>query len=144
MTSAIETPGAAAVESLLALEIQIRRACSFALAEGIERSVFDVTGGHFEGAALRGRVLPSGGDWVLRSAGVSKLDVRLVLETDDGVIILLSYGGRACRRGNDFRVEIAVNFEAPPGRYDWLNTVQAFGLGFPGTDHVRYQICRFS
>jgi hypothetical protein len=66
-----------------------------------------------------------------------------VLETDDGVTLLLRYGGRASRRGDDFRVEIAARFDAPPGRYEWLNTVQAFGLGFPGADNVRYQIYRF-
>ena len=32
------------------------------------RLVFDVTGGHFEGARLRGTILPSGGDWLLLDA----------------------------------------------------------------------------
>ncbi len=42
------------------------------------RLVFDVTGGHFEGARLRGTLLPSGGDWLLIDAeGVGHLDVRI-------------------------------------------------------------------
>jgi hypothetical protein len=53
-----------------------------------------VAGGTFEGARLRGKVLPGGADWiVVRPDGVTTLDVRLVLETDDGVAIGMTYRG---------------------------------------------------
>jgi len=49
------------------------------------RTIFNVTGGTFEGSRLRGTVLPNGGDWLLvDSEGVGRLDVRLTLATDDG------------------------------------------------------------
>jgi hypothetical protein len=133
----------ALVEPLLELSVQTRAVCSIAAAPPGERLVFDVVAGSFEGAALRGRVLPGGGDWLTRTAAGSQLDVRLVLETDDGVKILLRYGGRASRRGDEPRVEIAGSFEAPQGRYEWLNSIQAFGLGSPTADGVRYQLYRF-
>jgi hypothetical protein len=41
------------------------------------RRIFDVTGGSFEGPRLRGKILPSGADWLLLgSDGVGRLDVR--------------------------------------------------------------------
>ena len=48
------------------------------------RLVFDVTGGHFEGARLRGTLRPSGGDWLLLDAeGVGHLDVRITIRSLD-------------------------------------------------------------
>jgi hypothetical protein len=41
------------------------------------RQIFDVTGGAFVGPRLRGRLLPSGADWLLiGSDGIGRLDVR--------------------------------------------------------------------
>src|SRR6201993_1775977 len=53
-----------------------------------------VAGGTFEGARLRGTVLPGGSDWIIgRPDGVTTLDVRIVLQTDDGATIGLTYRG---------------------------------------------------
>ena len=58
------------------------------------RLVFDVTGGYFEGARLRGTLLPSGGDWLLIDAeGAGHLEVRITLETEDGARIYGQYYG---------------------------------------------------
>src|SRR5262249_34131157 len=59
------------------------------------RRVFPVSGGKFEGARLRGAVLPhAGGDWLLtRSDGAFQQDVRVTLETHDGALILMTYRG---------------------------------------------------
>ncbi len=53
-----------------------------------------VAGGTFEGSRLRGTVLPGGSDWIIdRPDGVTTLDVRIVLQTDDGASIALTYRG---------------------------------------------------
>ena len=53
-----------------------------------------VAGGTFEGPKLRGTVLPGGADWIIgRPDGVTTLDVRIVLQTDDGAAIGLTYRG---------------------------------------------------
>ena len=55
------------------------------------RTVFDVTGGAFEGQRISGKVLPSGADWILfDSDGVGHLDVRITLETQDRAHIYLT------------------------------------------------------
>ena len=60
------------------------------------RTTVPITGGHFEGPRLRGKVLPGGGDWtLLRADGVLELDLRVTLETDDGALIhMASFGLR--------------------------------------------------
>jgi hypothetical protein len=58
------------------------------------RITFLITGGSFEGDRLRGKVLPSGDDWtVKRSDGVTELDLRITLETDDGALIHMTFEG---------------------------------------------------
>jgi hypothetical protein len=58
------------------------------------RRVGLVAGGTFEGPKLRGTVLPGGTDWMIgRPDGVTTLDVRIVLQTDDGAAIGLTYRG---------------------------------------------------
>lgn len=52
------------------------------------RVTYPITGGTFEGARLKGRVLPGGDDWAVKRAdGVVELDLRITLETDDGALI---------------------------------------------------------
>ena len=53
-----------------------------------------VGAGTSAGPHLRGRVLPSGGDWLLLGPdGIGRLDVRGAVETEDGACICLSYFG---------------------------------------------------
>ena len=50
-----------------------------------ERIVADLTGGHFEGPRMKGKVRASGADWALVGPdGNLRLDVRAVFESDDG------------------------------------------------------------
>src|SRR5215469_13610168 len=57
------------------------------------RQIVPVTGGHFSGPRLTGKVLP-GGDWVLRRPdGVSELDGRLTWQMDDGALLYVTYQG---------------------------------------------------
>ena len=132
-----------AIEPLLVLTVQttLVRAVTDTPLGG--RMIFDVVGGTFSGPRLKGNVPATGGDWVTRTAAGSRLDVRLLLETDDGVSILLQYSGRASQNNGKTRIEIAGTFEAPAGTYGWLNDVQTFGLGVPFDGGVQYRLYRF-
>jgi len=95
------------------------------------RAIFHVTGGKFEGPRLKGAVLASGGDWFLMRDGVGLIDVRLVLATDDGENIYMTYTGRAKVTATGLTgIATAPTFAASTkGRYAWLNGVQAFAEG---------------
>jgi len=51
------------------------------------RRIVPITGGTFEGPGLRGRIL-SGADWqIVRADGLSELDSRYTLQTDENALI---------------------------------------------------------
>lgn len=90
------------------------------------RMIFNVGGGTFEGERLRGEILAPAGDWAyLQPDGVTHLDVRLGLRTDDGASILMEYQGKAGPDG----LRTAPTFQTSAEQYAWLNAVQAVGIG---------------
>lgn len=109
------------------------------------RKIVPVLGGTFEGERLRGTVDPAGGhDWALeRADGHLVLDVRLVLHTDDGASILMTYHGirsgpaevldRLARKEpvdpSEYYFRIAPRFETGSPAYAWLNDIICVGIG---------------
>jgi len=95
-----------------------------------DRVIIDISGGEFEGPRVSGRVLASGGDWLTLTPAGARLDVRLLLETDDGVTLLLRYSGIAAERNGAQRADVAGHIEAPAdSRYAWLNSLLILGFG---------------
>lgn len=108
------------------------------------RRVGLVGGGTFEGARLKGTILPGGADWIIaRPDGSTTLDVRLVLQTDDGATIGMTY--RGLRHGPVevmdkvnkgefvdpalYYFRTAIQFETASDKYAWLNGIIAIGTG---------------
>jgi len=100
------------------------------------RRVIPITGGTFSGAAMRGAILAGGADWQYQRAdGVTVLEARYLLRTDDDVLIQVSnYGLRhgpedVMRRvaageavdPSAYYFRATPSFSAPSGRYEWLN-----------------------
>lgn len=88
-----------------------------------ERFIVPITGGVFQGAGLRGVVLPGGADrQLLRHDGVRELDALYELQTHDGVI--LTVHNRALiddpARGPRYALS-QLTITAPQGPYEWLN-----------------------
>lgn len=95
-----------------------------------ERRIVPIVGGRFEGPGLKGTVLNVGADWIkTRADGVSELDVRVTLKTDDDALIYMSYTGILSRSeaGNYWRV--VPKFETDSEKYAYLNSIIAIGIG---------------
>jgi len=61
---------------------------------GGRRRIIPITGGTFEGPALKGRVLPGGADWqTIQEDGFSELDTRYTIQTDAGALIYVQNAG---------------------------------------------------
>ena len=100
-------------------------------------------GGWVKGPRIKGKILAPGGDWVTTMpSGVARLDVRLLIETDDGAHISMTYNGvfvgtkevtDALSRGEVVTPKTvpyfvtAPTFQTSSEKYDWLNRVQAVG-----------------
>ncbi len=80
------------VEHLLTLTATTQPPQSIANGPQGTRAIVAVSGGAFEGPKLRGTVVGgSGGDYLtVRADGSFKLDVRIVLQTEDGANILMT------------------------------------------------------
>ena len=106
------------------------------------RRVTAITGGTFVGPKLRGTIAEHpGGDWLLvRADGSLRLDVRLLLQTDDGAAILMTYSGIGVPTADGFTLRSAPQFETGDARYGWLNQVQAVGIGTPARGTVTYEV----
>ena len=107
------------------------------------RRIYYVTGGVFEGPAIRGEVLPGGGDWLLlRADGAGELDVRATLRTDDGHLIYTSYRGILRGRPDtpDFYFRTAPFYETASEKYGWLNRIVAVGVGTVEPQRVSYNV----
>jgi hypothetical protein len=104
---------------------------------GSERAAVYLADGTVTGPRINGIVIPaSGGDFPwLRPDGVIDFDARYMLQTDDGANIYFQSRGyrwgtaevmaKMARRepvaDDDYYMRVAPKFEAPAGRYDWLN-----------------------
>jgi Protein of unknown function (DUF3237) len=109
------------------------------------RLTFPVTGGFFDGDRLRGKVLPGGGDWVVKRVdGVLELDLRITLATEDGALIHMTFEGLrddAAPGAPYFRT--LPRFETADARYSFLNRLLAVGtgeIGSTGPVHVIEEI----
>ena len=119
------------------------------------RRIYGVKGGTFRGPRLKGKVLPTGGDWLLiRPDGAGELDVRATLRTDDGHIIYTYYRGilhgppevtARILRGetpdpSEYYFRTTPCFETGSEKYAWLNRTVAVGVGKIGPNWVGYTV----
>lgn len=121
-----------------------------------KRRVFTVSSGEFVGDRLRGQVLPQAGSDLLlvRSDGSSQQDVRLILRTDDGALIIMTYRGvrhaspevnaRIARgekvNASDYYLRTVPFFETSSAKYAWLNKIVSVAIGERTPDGVTYEV----
>ena len=101
-----------------------------------QRRVINITGGSFEGAAIKGKVLPGGADWqIVREDGVLELNAIYTLQTDDGVLIYVNNKGyrnasaevtKRIMNGEavspkEYYFRTTPFFETASAKYDYLN-----------------------
>jgi len=111
---------------------------------GVGRLIVPVSGGTFAGPRLKGTIVPPGGDWIIqRPDGSRILDVRILLQTDDGQKIYVSWRGIAyVPPGGAFNARILPVFETAAPKYEWLNNVVAVGVYRPDLGKIVYRIYR--
>ncbi len=107
------------------------------------RLIFPIVGeGTIKGPKLNGRILPFGAEWgLIRADNCFDLDVRLVIETDDGAFIHTEVRGVAAmtQEGADqflageppqgLILYTIPRFETGHENYQWLTRIQAVGRG---------------
>ena len=108
------------------------------------RVIVRVTGGTVTGPKLNGTIEDLGADWLtMRADGTAQLDVRILITTDDGVPIHVSYKGVMSPDSNGTpRIVTAPLFETGDERYAWLTQMQGIAIGSTGQGTVEYNLYR--
>ena len=134
--SAQETPGLPAgarvpkLEFVYECDATLEPALDFGKTFEGQRRIIPITGGTVRGPRIRGVLLSGGADWNLtRSDGAGSVEADYYLKTDDGVLIRIvnkGVGGGPPpapdpRTGERFFMFTHPSFEAPIGKYDWMN-----------------------
>ena len=108
------------------------------------RVIFEMTDYCFEGERFTARQKGvAAADWlVVGPDGTGTLDVRVTLETRDGAVVLLRYGGRvdASRGLGGAAIYATPQFETGDDRYAWLNRIQAIAKGTLDGNALVYEV----
>ena len=94
----------------------------------------------FEGERLKANGKGSANaDWVTISPdGTAEIDVKILLESDDGALIFVSYTGRLdLATGTAYA---APTFQTGDERYAWLNNLVAVGKGKTDQKTLTYEL----
>jgi len=94
-----------------------------------ERIVIPITGGTFEGPAIKGTIVNGGADYQLANKAQHRTELEAIysIRTDDGVYIHVRnrgiiYDGKDAEGNPSFYFKAVPQFEAPAdSRYAWLN-----------------------
>ncbi len=117
---------------------------------GLRRTI-PILGGTFTGPRLSGKVLSGGADYqVIRPDGITEVEARYTLETDDGALIyVLNTGirtgpqdvmerlanGEACNP-SEYYFRTRPVFETGALQYQWLHAIVAVATGERLADEV--------
>ena len=140
---------------MFAMRLDVRPLLIVGATPGAYRRVGVVTGGSFEGERLSGAVLDGASDWqTVRNDGSTTLNVRLVLKTEDGALIGMTYQGlrhgpadiiARIEKGEvvdpaSYYFRINPLFETEAAKYNWINRVIAVGIGHRFADGPVYSV----
>lgn len=116
-------------------EVLVDKIMDLGVTQHGNRRIIPITGGSFEGPAIKGTIVPGGADWqIIRADGVAELEARYTLRTDDGALIYvvnkgyrhglpevmqkLAKGEQVDPKEYYFRATPA--FETSAAKYNWL------------------------
>ena len=134
------------LELVMTLRVEIAAPLDVgAVGSGVRR-VIPITGGTFEGPAIRGAVLPGGADWNLtRPDGVAEIWARYTLRTDDGALIAIINAGLVVTQADgSHHAQTVPQFEVAGEQYAWLRRNIFVGTLAPAEsgDAVKLQFFR--
>ena len=129
---------------LFAFQIDVKPPSIIGATPGYDRRIGEIVGGRFEGDRIRGTILSGGSDWQsLRRDGAISLNVRLLLQTDDGELIGMLYQGvrhgpqevmdRIARgesvNPSEYYLRATPYYETSSEKYGWLNRIVSVAYG---------------
>ncbi len=155
MTSYAQDPPK--LEFFCELRVKVDKALEVGEVPRGTRRIIPITGGTVEGPAIKGDIIGSGADWqVVRKDGVAELEALYQFKTDDGILIFIrnlairvASPEVAARIAKGERVDPSQyyfrgtpRFEAPAGKYAWVNDTVFIATGERLPDSVVIKVWR--
>jgi hypothetical protein len=143
------------LEPLFIFQIEVKPPSVIGQTPGFDRRIGEISGGSFEGERLRGKILSGGSDWQsLRADGTVTLNVRLVMQCDDGALIAMTYLGMRhgpkevldrIGRGEkvspaEYYMRATPYYETASEKYGWLNRIVSVAYGHRMAGGAIYQV----
>jgi hypothetical protein len=143
------------LQPLFIFQIEVKPPSVIGQTPGHDRRIGEISGGRFEGERMRGRILSGGSDWQsLRADGVVTLNVRLVMQADEGDLIAMTYLGMRhgpaevldrIGRGEkvsptEYYMRATPYFETASEKYGWLNRIVTVAYGHRMAGGAIYQV----
>lgn len=152
MSAEIQTPGLLHVADLV---VRIAEPIEIGRISGNLRRIIPIAGGEARGPRIRGKVLPGGADYQsMRVDGVTDLQARYVIRTEDGQLIYVENSGvrygppeliEKLRRGEPVDPALIYfrttpRFETAAPEYEWLmrNLFVCSGARFADRVEMRF------
>ena len=106
------------------------------------RWIFEVEDATVEGERIRGKLKGrAAADWlVVGPDGTGTIDVRALIETDDGALVFVQYHGRVDVGSGGGVTYATPRFETGDEHYRWLNKIQAVGKGILDGNTLTYEL----
>jgi hypothetical protein len=107
------------------------------------RMIFDVDTGRIDGDRFSGKVKgQAAADWLtIGPDNIGTIDVRALVETDDGALVFVQYLGRVDLADTGERpLYISPRFETGDDRYRWLNKLVCVGKGKSDGKTIHYDV----
>lgn len=106
------------------------------------RMIYEVESGVITGERFSAKLATTAAaDWLLAGPdGTGTLDVRSLVETDDGALVFIAYNGRVDLSVPGSPLYSTPRFETGDPRYGWLNKVQAVGKGILSGSTLTYEL----
>lgn len=155
--TAQQIPEAPKLEYFCELKVKLKPAIVVGETPKGLRRIIPIIGGTFEGPKMKGEILDGGADWqVVRKDGVAILEAHYQIKTDDGVVIYIKNEGMrvatpevAARIGrgepvpsSEYYFRAVPKFEAPAGKYEWMNNAIFICTGERNPDNVSIKVWR--
>lgn len=143
-----EAPG---LEFVCELKIKLKAPLTVGQTPRGLRRIIPISGGTVEGPGLKGEIIDGGADWqFIRDDGVTELEAHYQFRTDDGTLIYIKNNGirvatpevaARIARGepvpdSEYYFAAVPKFEAPEGKYHWMNNAIFICKGKRNPDSV--------
>ncbi len=150
-----QNPAAPSLEFIFELKVKIDKPYIVGETPHGLRRIIPILGGTVEGDKIKGEILTGGADWqIVRADGVAELEAHYQIKTNDGVTIYVKNVGLrvatpevAARIGkgeyvapSEYYFRAVPKFEAPKGKYEWMNNAIFICKGIRNPDNVVIQV----